>query len=546
MRMIFCHLAGSLQGKTQQFETDAVTFGSGEGCGVRFDASRDAAVQPLHAELEVERGIPILHDRTGKRLIFVNGLRQAEAALRDGDLIQFGEAGPEVRFRMPADGASSAKTLKTIVADGRDILVRTPHPRYLSPLYLARHILSDILLHASPLARILVGTAVLAPVVLILWLGVALHRQQAATTTTQHQLAELVRQLEVKQLTQAELERRVEQERELSAESLRQGEAQVAALTAKLAAQESTRASQRELEAVRQQLSAIRQSQSFAEDIAHRFGGSIGFLQGGYGFKEKATGRPLRYQGLDPLGNPQVDKDGNALVTLEGNAPPVLIYFAGTAFLAGQAGTVVTNRHLVRMWESFEPAQQAIAAGFEPEMILLRLFLPDEETPYSLTEIAVSDRADLAVLRTDRAPKAATPVVLGGEEATRIGEPVIMLSYPGSVDTLLARTAPSTSQDILVKAGGDPVRLVNEVAQRQLIRPLATQGHLSDVSPDLITYEAASASGSSGAPIFNRAGHVIGVNHSRLQRVEGVHIALPIRFVTELLRHIGLHRSDQP
>ena len=85
MRMILPHLSGSLQGKTQQYDADAVTFGTDEACGVRFDASRDAAVRPVHADLAVEEGLPILHDRTGKRLIFVNGLRQAEALLRNGD-----------------------------------------------------------------------------------------------------------------------------------------------------------------------------------------------------------------------------------------------------------------------------------------------------------------------------------------------------------------------------------------------------------------------------------------------------------------------------
>ena len=286
---------------------------------------------------------------------------------------------------------------------------------------------------------------------------------------------------------------------------------------------------------------AIRQSQSFAEDIIRRFGGSVGLLQGGYGFKEKITGRPLRYQGLDQLGNPYVDKDGNALVTLEGIAPRVLIYFAGTAFLVDRAGTVVTNRHMVRMWESYEPAKQVIAAGFEPDIVLLRLFFPGEETPYLLTEVTVSDQIDAAVLRTDRVPTAGIPVVLASGVPLHVGEPVVMVSYPGTVDTLLARTAQSTSQDILAKAGGDPVRLVNEVAQKKLIRPLATQGHLSDVSPELITYEAASASGSSGAPIFNRAGTVIGINHATLQRVEGVHMALPIRFVADLLSQTQQH-----
>ena len=542
MRMMLYHLTGSLRGKTQQFDTDAIRFGTSEGCGVQFDATRDAAVRPQHADLAIEQGVPIIRDRTGHRQLFVNGLRQAEAALRDGDLIRLGESGPEVRFRLLSDEGPATKPLKIIVAHSRDILVRTPHPHYLSAFYLIRHIVGDILLHASLFVKVMAGVALIVPLLLILWLGAEVYRQHEAVERSQRAMAELMNQLETGRLSNVQMEKRVELERQAAAESQRQREEQIAALTAKLQVQERARESLRDIQAVREQLSVIRQSQSFAEDIVRRFGGSIGLLQGGYGFKEKATGRPLRYQGFDQLGNAYVDKDGNALVTLEGIAPRVLIYFAGTAFLVDRAGTVITNRHIVRMWESFGPAQQAIAAGFEPEMILLRLFVPGEETPYLLTELTVSDRVDVATLRTDRVPKAATPVELALEDLPRIGEPVMMLSYPGSVDTLLARATPSISQDILAKAGGDPVRLVDEVAQRKLIRPLATQGHISDLSPDLITYEAASASGSSGAPIFNRAGHVIGVNHATLQRVEGVHVALPIRFVTDLLNPTARQR----
>jgi S1-C subfamily serine protease len=535
MRMTFYPLSGSLQGKTLQLDAEAVAVGTDEGCGIQFQAALDPAVRPQHAQLTIEHGVPVIRDRTGHRQLFVNGLRQAEAALRDGDLIQFGESGPEVRFRLPSDGAPTTKSLKTIVANSWDIVVRTPHPHYLSVFYLIRHVIGDILLHASPLVKVVAGIALVAPLLLIVWLGAEVYRQHEAAGRSQRAMAELMNQLETGRMTHLQLEKRVAHEQQVAAEAQRQRDEQIASLTAKLHAQEEMRESQRGMQSVREQLSAIRQSQSFAEDIVRRFGGSVGLLQGGYGFKEKSTGRPLRYQGLDQLGNPYLDKDGNALVTLEGVAPPVVIYFAGTAFLVDHTGTVVTNRHLVRMWESFAPAQQAIAAGFEPEMILLRLFFPGENTPYLLTEITLSDRADVAILRTDRIPKSVTPVMLVADAPVHVGEPVMMLSYPGSVDTLLARAIPSISRGILAKVGGDPVRLVDAVAHEQLIRPLATQGHISDVSPDLITYEAASASGSSGAPIFNRAGAVIGINHGALQRVEGVHVALPVRCVAELL-----------
>ncbi|HXH86867.1 MAG TPA: FHA domain-containing protein, partial [Nitrospira sp.] len=115
MRMMFYHLSGSLRGTTQHLDADRLTFGTNEGCGVRFDAARDIAVLPLHADLTVEQGVPILRDRTGKRQLFVNGLRQAEAALRDGDLLQFGETGPEVRFRQSASQTTKVKPFRTIV-----------------------------------------------------------------------------------------------------------------------------------------------------------------------------------------------------------------------------------------------------------------------------------------------------------------------------------------------------------------------------------------------------------------------------------------------
>ncbi len=520
MKMTLYHLTGSARGRTEFIDADSVSVGTGESC----------------ADITVENEKPIIRDRSGKRALFVNGLRQTEALLQDGDLLQLGEQGPQMRFRLSPDQVSDTKSWRTIVEDSQDIVVRTPHTRYLSPLYLARHILRDIVLHASPAVKAAAAIVLIAPILLSSWLGVAVYRAHQAVGVSERRMAELIGQLHTGRLTQAELEQRIERERQ-AAEALRQQqEGEIATLTAKLKVEEAARESTQDVRAIRQQLASIRQSQSFAEEIVTRFEGGVGLLQGGYGFKERATGRPLRYQGFDRLGHPFLDKDGNTLVTVEGNTSPVVVFYAGTGFIVDQVGTVVTNRHLVRMWESFEPAQQAIAAGFDPEMTHLRLFLPGDPEPYRLTTLAISDRTDLAILKTDRPPAGRSPLIPAGtNDAIRVGEPVVMLSYPGSLDTVLARIAKPVSQAIVDAAGGDPQKLADEVARRGLVRPLATQGHVADVSPDLITYEAGSAMGSSGAPIFNRAGKVIAVNHGALQRIGGMHLALPIRFATELL-----------
>ncbi|MBI5854764.1 MAG: trypsin-like peptidase domain-containing protein [Nitrospirae bacterium] len=529
MKFMLCHLSGSRRGRTEYLETEHATFGSDPACTVRFDRDQDRNVCPIHAELIVENQMPTLADRSGETALWVNGARQAGAVLRDGDVVQFGEQGPLVRFRTVANGAGFAKPLRTIVADSRDIVVRTPHRRFLSPVYLMRHIVSDILRYASPALKGLTVALLLAPVAAIAVLGVATYRQHQQARLAEQRMAALVSQLESGRGTLAELGRRIEQERQTVFELRRERDELVARLTAALKPQPPARAAQPELEAIRSQLSALESAQRFAEEIVLRYGSGVGLLQGGYGFTEKTTGRPLRYEGFDQIGNPLVDKDGNTLVTVEGETPRVIIYYAGTGFLVDGRGTVVTNRHLVQMWNNFEPAQQALQAGFDPDLIVLRLFLPGSPDPYALGLVAVSERDDLAVLKTDRLPTGATPLQLAHREARpRVGEPVVVLGYPGTMDSLLGRTAKPTSDDILVKAGADPVKLADLLSQRSLIRPLVTQGHVSDVSEDLVTYEAGSATGSSGGPVIDRQGRVIAVNRGVLQRAGGVNVGLSV------------------
>lgn len=537
MRMMLVYLTGSLRGRTQFIDTDYITFGVGGECGIVFDTAIDAAVCPFHAELSVVDQTPIIRDRSGKSALLVNGERKSEAPLQDGDLIQFGPDGPQVRFRLTPDTVADTKSLRTIVADSRDIVVRSPHPYFLSPVYLARHIVRDIAVHASPLVKLIAVVLLLVPVVVMVVLGIGLYRQHERGRQSEQRMAELISQLETGRISRAQLEERIEMERKGAAELRREQEAKIAQLTQQIREKELVQKSQQELGALRRQLAGLQQGQQFAEQIAREFAGGVGLLQGSYGFREQATGRRLRYQGLDQLGMPFVDKEGNALVTLEGIAPVVELFYAGSGFVVDRQGTVLTNRHVVRMWEVYEPAQQAIRSGLEPEPIMLRFFLPGDPEPYDLRMLAVSDRSDLAVLRMRHVPAKVVPPSLQRQEGTvQVGEPIVMLSYPGSFETLMARLPNSVIQEIIAVAGSDPAKLAEELARRQVIRPLATQGHVSAVADDLITYEAGSASGSSGAPLFNRAGAVIGVNHATLQRIGGMHLAVPIRFANDLLQ----------
>lgn len=537
MRMMLCHLTGSLRGLTQSFDAETIRVGVGESCHVSFDPAKDPTVCPLHAEIAVEDHAPLIRDRSGKNALLINGQRSFESELKDGDLLQFGEGGPLVRFRVAADEGQASKPWRAIVTDSRDIVVRTPHPRYLSPFYLARHLLADIGRYGSPAMKIAAAASVLATILLIALLGIVAYRQHLAADTAQRRIADLVSQLEAGHLTRTEMSQRIEQERQSLADLRRQQEELAARLTASLQEQQAAHRSQQELQAIRRQLSALESRQRFAEDLVARFGGSVGLLQGGYGFVEQGTGRPLRYQGFDPLGHPFADREGNPLVTVEGESPPIVIFYAGSGFLVDKAGTILTNRHLVRMWDHYEPAREIMAAGFEPRLSMLRIFFPDTGDAFPLEMLGVSDSSDVAVLRTGRAPTGLAPLRLApADDAPRVGEPLVALSYPGTFDSLMGRLAKPVSDGILEEAGGDPVKLADALARRKLIRPLATQGHVSDLSPDTLTFEAGAGGGSSGGPVLDQAGRVIAINHAAIRKVGGLNVGLRTKPAWELLR----------
>ncbi len=532
MKMMLHHVTGGLRGRTQYFDTDRITLGAAETCSVVFDPSKDPVIAPIHADISVEGRMPILRDRSGHSAVLVNGQQTGEAALHDGDQIRFGDQGPLMRFHILPDGSHGGKRWRDIVTDSQDLVLHTPHRRYTSPIYLARTVVTDIVRHGSRTVKVVALIAVLLPVLVIAGLSVTLYRQTVAVGASEERIAELLGELETGRLTHAELKRRADQER-LAIEELRaQREELMATLRATVEKEEAARLSEEELEAVRARLEELATSQRYAEELISRFEGGVGLLQGGYQLVDRESQRPLRYMGFDETGRPLVDEHGNLRLTLEGDTLPLVIYYAGTGFLVDARGTILTNRHLVRMWETYPPVQAALKAGYEPKMSVLRVYFPQISEPFAVEILHVSNKVDLAVLRTARPPRRIPILPLAvSQPAVKPGEPVLILSYPGTFDSLLSRLPPAVGGDVLRAAGSDPLQLARELAKRDLIRPLSTQGHIADVSDEVMTYEARSAGGSSGGPVLNRAGQVVAVNHSVLTRVAGLNLGVTMTHV---------------
>jgi serine protease Do len=109
------------------------------------------------------------------------------------------------------------------------------------------------------------------------------------------------------------------------------------------------------------------------------------------------------------------------------------------------------------------------------------------------------------------------------------------MGYATGLAAILARTDEDTAQKILQDSGNDVPAMLKELAKRNLIRPLITQGHIGDVLADKIVFDAQTTSGGSGGPLFNREGKVVGVTVAVLKGFGGSNFGIPIRFSQPLL-----------
>ena len=115
---------------------------------------------------------------------------------------------------------------------------------------------------------------------------------------------------------------------------------------------------------------------------------------------------------------------------------------------------------------------------------------------------------------------------------------MVLMGYATGIDALLARADESTLRSIAKTSQGKSELVLDELAKRNLIRPIVTQGHIGDVLPDKIVYDAQTTSGGSGGPLFNQNGRVIGVNYAILEGFGGSNFGIPIRYAHPMLARL--------
>jgi DNA-binding response OmpR family regulator len=295
---------------------------------------------------------------------------------------------------------------------------------------------------------------------------------------------------------------------------------------------------QQQLEATNARLRRVEQEGEAGQNIVRSDVQSVCLIHVSVAFRHKESGQRLRYGGVNSQGDPLLDGDGNPILTIEGRGPEVRVEVFGTGFLAAPGGRVVTNRHVAQPWWNNDEMSSLLSLGMQPEIAEIEAFFPDAPSAFSASIKQISSEADLAIIQVDlggiKRPALATDT---RKDAAVSGQTVVSVGYATGLAAILARADEGTVKQIADASGDNPKQILAELAKRKLIYPLVTQGHIGEVLPDKIVFDAQTTSGGSGGPLFNQEGKVIGVTYAVLKGFGGSNFGIPIRFSQPLLAH---------
>ncbi len=300
-----------------------------------------------------------------------------------------------------------------------------------------------------------------------------------------------------------------------------------------------------DLKQAREESAIIRGSLSLPEKVVNSYGRGVCLIYGTYTFVDPRAGRDVRYKEPSAMENP-IGPEGKVNLSVDGNGSVYEVEFTGTGFLADK-GMILTNRHVVQAWEEDDMASLIRMQGFRPRLKELLAYFPQVQQPFTLRTLEMLQDQDVAICSFEQGNVELPPLPLDeNSEAIASGQPVVLIGYPAGLEGLVARV------DEKGRSRGRFGNLsyrsqLNELAATSKIRPQSTQGHISDITPQLV-YDARTDEGGSGGPVFGLTGKVIGINQAILLNSQATtNFGVPIRYGIELLRkHQQMTRSAQP
>ncbi len=485
MKAQFTFLSGARTGQTDIFSQAHIGIGRHPQSELRFDAEKDLDVSSRHASVTLVGDFYVLRDLGSTNGTMVNGKRlTGDHVLATGDVVRFGANGPQVEFTAigaaPTPPAAAPATAPAPPKpEGTVVFGQAPPPLPPPPPKLTPEQMRTPRRTPGPGTQTRVRMEV--------------KRQTRTLRNTALGLFGLLVALSGLYLWQ------VRQTGEALATQRRLLLGQVDSLMQEIRSlSEGSVGLRTALDSAEAEANRLRQLLAQAPNDASQIAELRNRLEAALKQQRTLAGAAT----MDARGIAAANRDAIALVFVEFPSGKVV---TGTAFAVQSdptGGLLLTNKHVVvdtngalasRIGIVFEGSRQNFRADI----------------------LRVSGDADLALLRAS--VHRGFPVVKGLADTTRaveVGEPAAILGFPLGLD---------------LEGGSD-------WAQRGVAATLSL-GTVSRIQPGLLQLDGYGAQGSSGSPILNRDGYVIGILYGGQPGTNGrVLYSVPVRFARTLLR----------
>ena len=491
MRPMLLHLSGPYRGRTDCFPKTRIIIGSTSDCDLAY--SGEPTVAHHHAEIRFHEAGCDFYLKSIEGATFVNQVEVEEVILKADDVVEFGDGGPKVRFRVYYDPGSVCKPVRVMLKDATDV------GRASGMWAATRTISRDLFSHATLSLKIGFPILVVALFFIAAYIGGEFGGRRAEEKAAERRRNEnIIRDNEL-----AELKREIEEFKR----------------------REAGQASKSEVDRLRAELAGharvvgdLTDRHKALKVVLDEKSRGVCLLHGIFGLKIEVAGK------LEAVR----DKDGD----------PLEIEYFGSGFRVA-ADAIVTNHHVAEPWWKDDTVGPMIKRGVKAGFIRLDACFPGKAPiPVDVDRILLAeDDVDVAILRAVIPDDVPTLELYEGDVAPIRGEAIVLVGYPTGINAVMAR-AEEKIIDAAIAASDSTTALVRELAARNVIWPVITRGSLNEVSATRLVYDAETTSGGSGGPVFGPNGQVVGVNFAITRDFDGSNFGVPIAYAAALLAKV--------
>lgn len=190
------------------------------------------------------------------------------------------------------------------------------------------------------------------------------------------------------------------------------------------------------------------------------------------------------------------------------------VSFTGTGVCVGSAESgikyIITNKHVVNREALFDEVKASEDRFQNAKLENYLLWVLADGVAYKVDyakDVTVSQIADLAIIRMNKAIPNRVPAVLGDPDEVQVTDPVYAIGFPGfsDVDDVNNEATDSMEDYVLKNAPSD-------IENMSVTKGTVVKTHVTNSGIDHIQHDATIGAGSSGGPLVTESGYVVGLN----------------------------------